>query len=233
MTRAAAPFLGTPIKEGINAQAVFDVDRAASTGADLMAAEGDDVGAVGDRDPARPGTCVDVNERTDRVSPVDHVANRLDRPDLVVGQADRHQGGAGCDRVRVGVGFSIHGRDQNTRASEAQKRSTALRTILADLGGHLTGADDRLPNFASCSFGDRKGEDMLLALDIAGIAASSGSACASGSLDPSHVLLAMGLSLDEALGSLRLTTGYATTDEEISRARDIITVALTRSPARA
>ena len=74
---------------------------------------------------------------------------------------------------------------------------------------------------------------MLLALDIAGIAASSGSACASGSLDPSHVLLAMGLSLDEALGSLRLTTGYATTDEDISRARDIITAALSRSPARA
>ena len=144
---------------------------------------------------------------------------------------------AGHEDIASAVAFAaaiaVSGRDQNTRASEAQKRSTALRTILADLGGHLTGADDRLPNFASCSFGDRKGEDMLLALDIAGIAASSGSACASGSLDPSHVLLAMGLSLDEALGSLRLTTGYATTDEEISRARDIITVALTRSPARA
>ena len=59
---------------------------------------------------------------------------------------------------------------------------------------------------------------MLLALDLAGVAASSGSACASGSLDPSHVLLAMGLSMEESLGSLRLTTGYATTDDEISRA---------------
>ena len=74
---------------------------------------------------------------------------------------------------------------------------------------------------------------MLLALDTAGMAASSGSACASGSLDPSHVLLAMGLSLDEALGSLRLTTGYATTDDDVSRAREIITAALVRSPARA
>ena len=49
------------------------------------------------------------------------------------------------------------------------------------------------------------------------MAASSGSACASGSLDPSHVLLAMGLSLAEATGSLRLTTGYDTTPEEIEQ----------------
>jgi cysteine desulfurase len=74
---------------------------------------------------------------------------------------------------------------------------------------------------------------MLLALDLAGVAASSGSACASGSLDPSHVLLAMGLSLDQALGSLRLTTGYATTDEEISRAQTLLRSALTRAAARA
>jgi cysteine desulfurase len=65
------------------------------------------------------------------------------------------------------------------------------------------------------------------------VAASSGSACASGSLDPSHVLLAMGLSLDEALGSLRLTTGYATTDDEVSLARAIISSVLTRTAARA
>jgi cysteine desulfurase len=108
-----------------------------------------------------------------------------------------------------------------------------LRDLLIGLGGRPTGAPERLPNFATCSFEDRKGEDMLLALDIAGLAASSGSACASGSLDPSHVLLAMGLSLDAALGSLRLTTGYATTDEEIARARDIISAILTRSAAHA
>jgi cysteine desulfurase len=74
---------------------------------------------------------------------------------------------------------------------------------------------------------------MLLALDLAGVAASSGSACASGSLDPSHVLLAMGLSLEQALGSLRLTTGYATTDDEVAHADAIIRSALTRAPARA
>ena len=62
---------------------------------------------------------------------------------------------------------------------------------------------------------------------------STGGACSSGSIDPSHVLLAMGLGLDEALGSLRLTTGYATTDAEISNARAIISSVLTRAGARA
>ncbi len=124
-------------------------------------------------------------------------------------------------------------RQRGSRAGAAAAHSARLRSLFAELGAQLTGAPERLPNFASCSFDDRKGEDMLLALDVAGVAASSGSACASGSLDPSHVLLAMGLSLAAALGSLRLTTGYATTDEGVSRARDIITMALRRSAARA
>jgi cysteine desulfurase len=123
-------------------------------------------------------------------------------------------------------------RERHARAAVAETQSSALRDNLAQLGGRLTGASERLPNFASCAFDDRKGEDMLVALDLAGVAASSGSACASGSLDPSHVLLAMGLSLGAALGSLRLTTGYSTTDEEIVRARDILSAALRRSGAR-
>jgi cysteine desulfurase len=102
--------------------------------------------------------------------------------------------------------------------------------MLVDIGGTLTGSANRLPNFASCSFADRRGEDILLALDMAGVSASSGSACASGSLDPSHVLLAMGLSLEESLGSLRLSTGYATTDAEISRASTIIRSCFSLSP---
>jgi cysteine desulfurase len=92
---------------------------------------------------------------------------------------------------------------------------------------------DRLPNFATCVFPERRGEDMLLALDLAGVAASSGSACASGSLDPSHVLLAMGMTMDAALGSLRLTTGWATTDDELTRATDILRTVLGRAKTHA
>ena len=133
----------------------------------------------------------------------------------------------------VAVALSTCIRDRASRAGVAARQAATLRALMVEMGGVLTGADARLPNFATCAFADRRGEDLLLALDLAGVAASSGSACASGSLDPSHVLLAMGLSLEQALGSLRLTTGYATTDGEVSRADAIIRSALARAPARA
>ena len=135
--------------------------------------------------------------------------------------------------VAIATAMSVCSRDRTARATAATAHATQLRALLAEWGGVLTGAEPRLPNFASASFAGRRGEDMLLALDLAGLAASSGSACASGSLDPSHVLLAMGLSLDEALGSLRLTTGYATTDGDVSRARAIIFSVLAPSIAHA
>lgn len=121
-------------------------------------------------------------------------------------------------------------RDEHAQIAERQSRR--LRSTLRELGGELTGAERRLPNFATCCFDHRRGEDMLMALDLAGLAASSGSACASGSLDPSHVLLAMGLDLEQALGSLRLTTGWATTDDEIDRAIEILQRVLSVTHAR-
>ena len=133
----------------------------------------------------------------------------------------------------VATALSVCVQERGARGHVAERHAAALRALLIELGGMITGGEDRLPNYATCAFADRRGEDLLLALDLAGVAASSGSACASGSLDPSHVLLAMGLSLEQALGSLRLTTGYATTDEEISLASATIRTALTRSPARA
>ena len=119
-------------------------------------------------------------------------------------------------------------RRRESAAAAARVHSERLRSALRELGGTLTGAENRLPNFATATFAGRKGEDMLLALDLAGVAVSSGSACASGSLDPSHVLLAMGLSMEQALGSLRLTTGYATTGEEIDRAIEVLRSVLSR-----
>lgn len=135
--------------------------------------------------------------------------------------------------IAIATALNVCARDRTMHAAAAARQSAELRRLLEESGGTLTGFASRLPNFASATFAGRRGEDMLLSLDLAGVAASSGSACASGSLDPSHVLLAMGLSLDEALGSLRLTTGYATTDEEVSRARAIISTVLTPSTARA
>ena len=83
----------------------------------------------------------------------------------------------------------------------------------AYLNGHPT---QRLPNNVNFSLEHVEGEPVLLGLDMAGIAASSGSACSSGSLEPSHVLLALGQSADQARGSLRLTLGKDNTEEEVS-----------------
>jgi cysteine desulfurase len=83
-------------------------------------------------------------------------------------------------------------------------------------GAHLNGHPvQRLPNNVNFSFEGVEGEPILLGLDMAGIAASSGSACSSGSLEPSHVLLALGQSPELARGSLRLTLGRGNTEEEV------------------
>ncbi|MEE8347793.1 MAG: cysteine desulfurase family protein [Dehalococcoidia bacterium] len=90
---------------------------------------------------------------------------------------------------------------------------------------HITGPKDRkrrLSNSFSCCFEYIEGEAILMALDLQGVAASSGSACTSGSLEPSHVLTAMGLPLELARGSLRLTVGRGNTMEEIDRLLEIL-----------
>jgi cysteine desulfurase len=75
--------------------------------------------------------------------------------------------------------------------------------------------EERLPNTSNISFASVEAEAILMLLDQAGICASSGSACTTGSLDPSHVLVAMGLSPDRARGSVRFSLGIDNTDEEV------------------
>jgi len=88
---------------------------------------------------------------------------------------------------------------------------------------HLNGHPaQRLPNNINVSIEFVEGESMLLNLDLEGIAASTGSACSSSSLEPSHVLLAMGLSHELAHGSLRFTLGRETTEEEIDRVLEVL-----------
>ena len=90
---------------------------------------------------------------------------------------------------------------------------------------HVTGPADlarRIANNASFCFEYLEGEAVLMALDLAGVAASSGSACTSGSLEPSHVLTAMGIPEDLARGSMRLTVGHDNTMEQIDHVLDIL-----------
>lgn len=104
---------------------------------------------------------------------------------------------------------------------ETSLRIAALRDRLikgvleipkARLNGHPV---NRLPGNANFSFSGMEGEALVLSLDIAGIAASSGSACSSGSLEPSHVLMAIGIPIGAAHSSLRLSLGEDTTEEDI------------------
>jgi cysteine desulfurase len=124
----------------------------------------------------------------------------------------------------VAAALEVTARERDARGGAVRPLAERLREALVEMGGAVTGGEPRLPNYATAAFRDRRGEDLLLALDLRGVAASSGSACASGSLDPSHVLLAMGFSLEEALGSLRLTAGYATTVEEVERMFHVLQV---------
>ncbi len=127
----------------------------------------------------------------------------------------------------VGIGKAIELATANL--DENARRITALRDKLMDgileripdarINGHRT---QRLPNNCNVSIRYIEGEAMLLRLDLAGIAASSGSACTSGSLDPSHVLLAIGLPHEIAHGSLRLTLGADTTEKDIDAVLDTL-----------
>jgi len=84
-----------------------------------------------------------------------------------------------------------------------------------ELNGH---PEQRLPGTLNMSFSGCQGETLLMALDLAGVSVSTGSACASGSTEPSHVLAAMGLSPERIAGSIRFSLGWATTAEEIEEA---------------
>lgn len=123
---------------------------------------------------------------------------------------------------------------QEARESENARlrrlRDRLIRGILervpdARLTGHPT---ERLPHHASFVFKGINGEELLLALDVEGIAASTGSACTSGRPEPSEVLLAMGLPHEWAVGSLRLTLGKANTDEDVDAVLEILPQAVAR-----
>jgi len=137
---------------------------------------------------------------------------------------------SGTENTAGIVGFGAAAELANRRLEEgAAEEETRLRDLLINgitekiSNAHITGHPvERLPFHASVCFDYIEGESMLLRLDAAGIGASSGSACTSGSLEPSHVLLAMGIPHELAHGSLRLTLGKDTTEEDIVYVLEIL-----------
>lgn len=141
-------------------------------------------------------------------------------PQLQGGSQERGKR-AGTENVSGIVGAATALRLAYEDLPQIQPRIIALRDrliagMLTIPGSHLTGhPTDRLPNNASFVFEGVEGESILLSLDLLGIAASTGSACTSGSVDPSHVLLAMGLPVEQVHGSLRITLGKDNTEEDV------------------
>lgn len=150
-------------------------------------------------------------------------------PPLLHGGAQERRKRAGTENVAgiVGLGKAIEIACSDIEGTS--KRMCYLRDKLINgieasipevkLNGHRT---ERLPGNVNFSIKYIEGESILLMLDINGIAASSGSACTSGSLDPSHVLLAMGMPHETAHGSLRLTLGDDTTEDDIDYVLEVL-----------
>ena len=141
-------------------------------------------------------------------------------PQLQGGSQERGRR-AGTENVAGIVGAATALRLAYEDLPKVMPRMIALRDrliagILTIPGSQLTGhPTERLPNNVSFVFEGVEGESILLSLDLLGVAASTGSACTSGSVDPSHVLLAMHLPVELAHGSLRLTLGKDNTDEDV------------------
>ena len=148
---------------------------------------------------------------------------------LIYGGAQERGKRAGTENLPAIMGMAAAFEEALANLDQRAAQVTALRDRLMDglgkiphslLNGHRT---ERLPGNVSFCFEGIEGESLLLLLDDKGVEASSGSACTSGSLDPSHVLLALGRPHEIAHGSLRLTLSHETTVEEVDYMIDAVT----------
>ena len=147
-------------------------------------------------------------------------------PQMLGGGHERNRR-AGTENVAgiVGLAKAI-GIAQRDMAKNTTHLTTLRDRLIEGVLGRIPGAEltghpvNRLPHHASFLFEGVEGESLLLQLDMDGFAASSGSACTSGSLEPSHVILALGYARERALGSLRLSVGKGNTESEIELVLD-------------
>lgn len=147
---------------------------------------------------------------------------------FITGGSQERKRRAGTENVPAIAGLGVAARLANERMEEMRERVSGLRDrlerqIIARISGvHVNGREPRLPNITNLSFENLEAEAAVIALDLEGVAVSTGSACSSGSLDPSHVLMAMGLRPEIVQGSLRFSLCYHNNEEEIDRATQIL-----------
>lgn len=157
-----------------------------------------------------------------------YVRKGIPMTNLIYGGAQERNRRAGTENLPAIVGFAKAMELANTDIEERGRKTAVLRDRLIDgilklprtrLNGDR---EKRLPGTVNISIEGVEGESLLLMLDMNGICASSGSACTSGSLDPSHVLLALGLKHEVAHGSLRLSINEDTTDEDVDYILEVV-----------
>jgi cysteine desulfurase len=152
---------------------------------------------------------------------------------LVRGGGQERNRRAGTENVAGIVAFGAAARIAAESLEEEAVRLGALRDrleqrLLALPGVERNGRGPRLPNTANLSFAGAEAEGLLIALDLEGIAVSTGSACSAGAVEPSHVLRAMGFAPERVQSSLRLSLGRTTTEADVDRAADVIASVLAR-----
>ena len=131
--------------------------------------------------------------------------------------------------VGMGRAAAIALEDLAGEASRQARLRDALEArLLAIPGARRNGDGPRVPNTASVSFEGIEAESLLMALDLAGIAVSTGAACAAGAVEPSHVLRGMGLAPERVQGSIRLSLGRSTTEEAVDRAAAAVEAAVAK-----
>jgi cysteine desulfurase len=154
---------------------------------------------------------------------------------LLTGGSHERRRRAGTENVPAVVGLGAAAHLALERLPEMAARVASLRDRLEDqIKSRMPGvrtngsAEHRLPNVTNLSFEGIEGEAAVIALDLSGLAVSSGAACSSGSLEPSHVLAGMGLRAEVVQGSLRFSLCYHNTVEEIDRAVEIVSEVVSR-----
>jgi cysteine desulfurase len=152
---------------------------------------------------------------------------------LVRGGGQERNRRAGTENVAGIVGFGTAAALARQRLDADAIRLATLRDrfeehLLAIPGARRNGEGPRLPNTVSLSFDGTEAEGLLMALDLAGIAVSTGAACAAGGVEPSHVLRAMGLPPERVQASLRLSLGRGTTESHLDRAAEALRDAVER-----
>lgn len=156
---------------------------------------------------------------------------------LMTGGSQERNRRAGTVNVAGVVGFGAAAEYARTRlvgdaARLAELRDRLEARLLSIPGTSRNGADPRLPNTTNVSFERTEAEGLVMALDLAGVAASTGAACAAGGAEPSHVLKAMGFPPERVESSLRLSLGRSTTEEQVDRAAAIIGDCVARQRTR-